>query len=87
MKAFKWIFFFMMLLSCALLALPQLARLFLYFTSLNQPATLAIIGSADGPTTVFVASYNALHRVLLAAMFIVSLLAWLFFKEKTKAPK
>jgi len=50
---------------------------------LSEPEAIGIIGSADGPTSIFV-SNNPAQSLVLPVIFVISLFAMLFFRLKSK---
>jgi len=86
LKAAKWIAFSIAILSGAACLLINLWD---YIGRLLAPeaASIGVIGSADGPTSIFVSGKlwpYLLVRMALPVVFVLAVVSWLFFRFKSK---
>ena len=84
MKALRLISLIIALISGALcLLLYAVPRIIVrHRLSLSSASAIGIIGSADGPTSVFVSAYNPKVQLVVPVAFAVSLVVWLRLKKQ-----
>ena len=83
MKVAKWVSFGISALSGVICLVIYGIPLLIGGVSFNEASTIGIIGGADGPTSIFVTkSFSPLFA--LSIIFLLSLLAGLFFCWKSK---
>ena len=83
MKVAKWIAFGIAALSGVICLVSYGVPLVIGRLFFGEAGAIGIIGGADGPTSVFVAKSSA-SIFALPVIFVVSLVAWLFFRWKSK---
>ena len=83
MKIAKWISFGITVLSGVICLASYCVPLAIGRLSLGEDSAIGIIGSADGPTSIFAAKSSA-PIFVLPIIFVVSLFALLFFRWKSK---
>ena len=87
MKVLRWVMFGITILSGAACLLEKLLPWFVARfalggqTAAGSAASIGIIGGADGPTAIFVAS-SRVPNYLMPIVFAASLFTWLFLRAK-----
>ena len=86
MKTAKWVSFGIAILSGAasllLYLVPQIVARF-FMNGAKNVGTIGIIGGADGPASIWVSS-GSTPQFLIPAVFVISLISWLFLRAKSK---
>ena len=83
MKIAKWIAFGITVLSGVICLGSCLAPMVIGRLFFDKASAIGIIGGADGPTSIFVIKSSA-PIFAVPCVFAASLLAWLFFRQKSK---
>jgi|GEM_PF-2974284 len=86
MKVAKWIAFGITALSGVICLAGYCLPMVIGGLSLGKDGAIGIIGGADGPTSIFVAK-SSVSILTFPIIFVVSLVAWLFFRWKSKKSK
>ena len=84
LKLVKWASFVIMLLSGVSCIWNGLIPWAIGGFSFGEAGAIGIIGGADGPTAIFTTTKIAPHVIYRIVIFILSSLAWLLLKHKTK---
>ena len=84
MKAAKWVALVMAIFSGAACLFGRCVPRLPGGGCCKKAASIGIIGGADGPTAIFIASKSALPAFVLPAVFVASVFSWLFFLMETQ---
>ena len=83
LKIAKWAALGITVLSGVLCLLRYCVPGVIGLLSFGEANTIGIIGGADGPTSIILAKSSA-PTFVFPVIFVVSLLAWLLFRSKSK---
>ena len=83
----RWVFLGLSILCGCYLALEGAASIYAYFLTRSAAASVGIIGGADGPTAVFVATAPMSFAVKAAIALIVLLFGILGFRRMSRCKR